>query len=322
MFRLALVAGLGLVACLMTPITRAEGVATCGTASAEGQGLFSCQSSWSYRAVSELSANTLVLTCRQNIAPGNQNMATCAYADQTRYVKWSTLTGTELVGYCAQTPHTPWHACDYPSGKEGWKRASEITSGTPPTTPPPTTPPPSGTGSATLSWSAVTRATDGTTVTITGYRIEYGIGNFNSVANSTSTSITLSNLAAGTWQFRVVAISSGGNSIPSSPVSRVISSGGTTTPPPTTPPPAPAVWSVAANGSSNSRPIYEAVLPAAGTALIRGNQEGTIGVGRTCGSEVFKIGTASYRNVTESEITLSSPTYAGRQHVAVCTQQP
>jgi len=226
------------------------------------------------------------------------------------------------VGYCAQDQMTPWEACDAPNGKEGWLRASDAfgtTTSPPVSEPPASTPPPSGTYSVTLNWSAVTQTVTGTGTTISTYRIEYGIGNFNTIANTASTSITLTNLAAGTWQFRITAISSSdGAGTPSQAVTQTIGStsgGGTTTPPPTT------SWMVARNGTASTRTVYEAVLPSAGTTMVRGNTEGSIAVGRTCGNEVFKQGTDSYREVTEGEVTLASPSYTGRKHVAVCTQQ-
>jgi hypothetical protein len=320
MLRFTVVTVLFLFACLSAPNARAEGVATCGLASAEGQGMFSCSSSWSYRTTAEITATTLVLTCRQQLTPGPQNMADCAYAAQTRYVRRSALTGSELVGYCAQAVHSPWEACDYPSGKEGWRLASDAfgTSASPP--PPPSATPDSPT-SVTISWSPVTSSTDGTAAAISSYRIEYGQGNFATAASTTASSITFSSLASGTWQFRVIAVSSGGSSAPSTPVTRVIGSSSTTTSPPPASPPVAASWLVAPSGSSSTRTVYEAVLPSAGTALVRGNSEGTISVGRTCGAEVFKIGTDSYRDVIEGEVTLASPSYGGRRHVAVCRQQ-
>lgn len=83
--------------------------------------------------------------------------------------------------------------------------------------------------------------------------------------------------------------------------------------------PTPASW-VVAPVSGNSRPVYEAVLNAAGTALVRGNSEGFIASGKTCGEEVFRISTNSYRAITESDAMLASPTYKGRQHVAICVK--
>jgi hypothetical protein len=324
MFRFAVVTVLLVCACLFAPSARANGVATCSSSNVEGLGMFYCSSSWAWMQPTQVSASTLVLTCTQSgTTAGVQNMATCAYAGKTKWVKRSTLTGTELLGYCAQDQITPWEACDAPNGKEGWLKASDAlgttTSPPPASEPPASTPPPSGTYSVTLNWSAVTQTVTGTGTAVSNYRIEYGIGNFNSIANTASTSITLTNLAAGTWQFRITAISSAdGAGTPSSAVTHTVGStggGGTTTPPPAT------SWMVARNGSQSTRTVYEAVLPSAGTTMVRGNTEGTIAVGRSCGNEVFKQGTDSYRDVTEGEVTLASPSYNGRKHVAVCTLQ-
>jgi hypothetical protein len=213
---------LAVFACLTTPPTRAGGVMTCDSAGAEGQGLFACTSAWSYRAVSQVTADTLVLYCRQEQAPGPQNMANCAYANDTSWIRRSTLTAAQLIGYCAQDVYSPWEVCDYPSGKEGWVRASDVLTISNPTLPP-TPPPDTSTSSVTISWSPVSRNTDGTTATPSSYRIEYGQLNFATIANTTASSITFTGLAKGTWQFRIIAVSSGGSSVPSQPVSRVIS---------------------------------------------------------------------------------------------------
>jgi len=317
MYRFTVVAVLLACACLFAPSARANGVATCANSNVEGLGMFYCSSGWVWVQPAGVGASQLVLTCTQSgTTAGVQNMATCAYAGKTKYVKRSALTGSELVGYCAQDQIPSWESCDAPNGKEGWLKASDAF-GTTTTTPPPTsTPPPSGTYSVTLNWTAVTQSTDGTGATISSYRIEYGIGNFNTIANTSSTSITLTNLAAGTWQFRITAISSAGAGTPSNTLTQAVGSSGTTTPPPAT-----TTWMVAPSGTSSTRTVYEAVLPSAGTTLVRGNVEGSIAVGRTCGNEVFKVSTDSYREVTEGEVALASPTYTGRKHVAVCTLQ-
>jgi hypothetical protein len=83
---------------------------------------------------------------------------------------------------------------------------------------------------------------------------------------------------------------------------------------------APSTWRVAPT-SATTRPVYEAVLNAAGSVLVRGNAEGTVPVGTTCGAEVFKISTNSYREIPESSAQLASPTYRGRRHVALCVSQ-
>lgn len=204
----------------------------------------------------------------------------------------------------------------------GTKTAGELLGATP--APPMTSPPTTGTGSLTLNWSTPTTNTDGTALNnLTGYRIEFGpsanLGQTQDVGLVQT--YTLTGLAAGTWYAGIRSLTSASQSTLTSLVSATVSAPAPTpTPTPTpipTPTPTPA-W-VVAPVSSNSRPVYEAVLNAAGTALVRGNTEGQIASGKPCGAEVFKISTNSYRIITESDATLNSPTYKGRQHVAICT---
>lgn len=81
------------------------------------------------------------------------------------------------------------------------------------------------------------------------------------------------------------------------------------------------LWVTAKNGTQLTRPVYEAVLPATGTTLVRGNQEGVAKIGAPCGDEVFKSGTSSYRAIADDDAGLTSPTYRGRKHVAICVLQ-
>jgi hypothetical protein len=75
-------------------------------------------------------------------------------------------------------------------------------------------PPPQG--SALLSWTPVTRTTDGATLTdLGGYNVYYGTSPaaMNSVvvlSDPTQTTYTVANLSAGTWYFAVAAFTSGG----------------------------------------------------------------------------------------------------------------
>lgn len=66
-------------------------------------------------------------------------------------------------------------------------------------------------GSATVTWAPVTRNTDGSAASITGYRVLYGTSQLaltQSVsAPATATSAVINGLAAGTWHFAVQAIS-------------------------------------------------------------------------------------------------------------------
>jgi len=194
------------------------------------------------------------------------------------------------------------------------KTVSQIygTTTTPPPPPPPTTSDPPGT----LIWTTpTTQCADGTPITncaISGYRIEYGQTDFSKavLVDANTLKYTLTGLAVGTWQARVVSISTDSTgkqyfSLPSNSVSFQI----------TTPPPAPVFLTLAG-------PVFEAVLPLTGTALVKGNQEGTIIGGKTCGTEIFLEGTTSYRNILEADAALASPTYRGRQHVAACASVP
>lgn len=79
-----------------------------------------------------------------------------------------------------------------------------------------------------------------------------------------------------------------------------------------------AIW-VVADVTSGSRPVYEPVLDAAGTATVRGTVQGSIAVGKPCTIERYRVGRNSYRTVAEADLTLASPTYRGREHTAICT---
>lgn len=172
--------------------------------------------------------------------------------------------------------------------------------------------PPTGTeftDSGALTWTL--DATDPLRGSLTGFRIEYGLGDAfdQRVVVGSVTSHTIANLTAGTWKFRVVALAGTLESGPSPVATKVIA-----------PPPPPPEWFVAPV-SGDSRPAYEAVLNAAGNALVRGNTEGRIPVGKPCGAEAFRVSANSYRDVNESDVSLGSPTYRGRRHVALCVRR-
>ena len=59
---------------------------------------------------------------------------------------------------------------------------------------------------AVVSWQAVTQNTDGTRAVITGYRVEYGQGNFSHSVVTSAQQVVLSALAPGLWQFRAFAL--------------------------------------------------------------------------------------------------------------------
>lgn len=99
-----------------------------------------------------------------------------------------------------------------------------------PEPPPPPPPPTTGAGSLTLNWTAPTQNVDGTPLTnLTGYRIEYGADDFDTrVTVGPITRYILTDLAAGTWQLRLVSLASTGESLPSNSVSAEVAG-----PPPT-----------------------------------------------------------------------------------------
>jgi len=71
------------------------------------------------------------------------------------------------------------------------------------------------TGSASLSWDAPTTNTDGSALTLSGYRLVYGqsatsMNQTVPITNPGLTSYTVSNLASGTWYFAIYAVSSTG----------------------------------------------------------------------------------------------------------------
>jgi len=346
---------------LMTGLTaprtaHADGVTTCTNSSAMNTSLTSCLSNLVYQPL-PISSTTLVLVCPQGTA-GLQDQSQCPGNI------WKPLSSisdpSKLIGYCAQSQLTPYPACDYPNGKEGYRLYSNIFGTTSSSTPAPPTG--SVTGSAQISWTAPAVDINGNPITVTGYIIRYGTTDFSqSVSVSASTrTYTFQNLAAGSWQFEIIAQDSSGNSQPSSPVKLTISGsqtcgaapatatqtvacpagttgswtqthGWTAAPYPTcwtanswtpTSPPAGSCTTAATTWkTAASETVSEPVLSSTGSTTVLGTAQGTIASGKACGNQVFTVGSNSYRTVSESDVTLNSPTYQGRGHVAICTQQ-
>jgi hypothetical protein len=334
------------------PPAHAAGVTTCTDSSKGNTSVMSCLSALVYAPL-PIAQSTLVLICPQGNA-GLQDQSQCP---GNVWRPLSSVKPSDLIGYCAQAQLTPYTACDYPNGKEGYAVASSIGLGGNPT-------PPVGsaTGAAQISWAAPTNDSAGNPVSITGYLIQYGTTDFAySVSlNASVTTYTFNALAAGTWQFRVIALDAAGQSAPSAPVTLVIAGdtpscgpapatatqaaacptgtagtwtqthGWTAAPYPTcwtanawgpTSAPAGACTTVATTWKTTAaESVFEAVLPVSGTALIQGNNVGTVAADKPCGDEQYKIGTASYRRITDADASLKSPTYAGRINAAVCTQ--
>jgi len=75
---------------------------------------------------------------------------------------------------------------------------------------------PTTSGTATITWLAPTQNTDGTALTnLAGYEVDYGtaanaLDKTLTVANPAQSSLTVSNLASGTWYFAVKAYSNSG----------------------------------------------------------------------------------------------------------------
>lgn len=324
---------------------RADGVTTCTRASEAGQGLLHCLDALVYQSL-PIADSTLVLTCPTGI-PGLQDQAQCF---GNVWKPKSTVLASELVGYCAQALVVPYTVCDYPAGKEGYLLASDVFRAAPvaPSSPFAVQP-------ATITWSPSTLNTDGTAATVTGYRIDYGLGNFANAVSTTATSYTFTALAVGTWQFRVVALSGASQSLPSGVVTLTITASCSALPAvvtrtqtcPTgtsgtwtqshdwTPVAYPTCWSATAwlptappagscpvtgwvVASTGARPAYEQVLAPSGAGLMLGHQDGTVPAGAACGAESFALGTTSYRRINNADVAFASPTYALRAHVAAC----
>lgn len=225
--------------------------------------------------------------------------------------------GTTLAGCAIQQwqPTSYMQSYSWTWTLQGWQRYGSMVF----TTAPAPVPTPTWTGVSTLNWVPPTQYIDGSAlVDLAGYRIRYGtsptaLTQMIQVAGAGVTSYVVPNLAAGTWYFTVSSYTNAGvESDPSNVASVTL----------TAPAPTPVVtWAVAANGTQATRPVYEAVLDAAGTATVRGNVEGTVKIGAPCLAEAFKISTNSYREIAESDVTLASPTYRGRRHTALCSQK-
>jgi hypothetical protein len=161
-----------------------------------------------------------------------------------------------------------------------------------------------GSGAATISWTAPTKNTDGSSLTnLTGYKILYGtsstaLNQSMMVNDPKATSATVPALATGTWYFSVRAVnSSGAESADSNQTSKTISSASaaktvaiTVTPPPTT-----TTLKVVAT------PAYDVLIR--NSVRVLGRQVGTVPIGTTCGS-YYQVGT-NYFKVQTASVNLS-----------------
>lgn len=232
------------------------------------------------------------------------------------WTKFSTLKDTDLVAVSVNAPSPA--VCSV-----GTLVTKASLSGTTPPPPPPPPPVVTGNGTATISWTLPTQNTDGTALTnLAGTEVYAGISgtSMTRVADVPvpGTSYVVTNLVDGLWYFGVAVYRTDGvfSSI-AGPVTLLVSS----TPPPPPPPPPVAVWKVALNGTTTTRPAYELILDATGVNKIRGYQLGTVAVGKSCGDTKLIAGTTEYHSVLESDTVLQSPSYKGRPLVAVCKLQ-
>lgn len=289
-------------------------------------------------------AHAQVVTCSDTTLSGKPvpasapatTLAMCATANQgsattvtTQVVLWCSGGGTPAtaIGSCtaAQWEPVSWMASySWTWTLQGWQRWGSMVFTPPPApTPPPTPTPPVVTpptsavpGQITVTWVPATTNTSGQADPAAGFVVHWGTasGTYTSSAQAaaTATSYVITGLPAGTYYGAVTQTdASGAVSALSSPewviqVSAV----------PTPPTPA-QTWKTAAGEL-----VYEAVLPPSGTALQRGNVEGLIIAGVACSSaEAYNLAGASYHDVPEASASLTSPTYQGREHTAVCTLQ-
>jgi hypothetical protein len=167
-----------------------------------------------------------------------------------------------------------------------------------------------GNGSATISWTAPTKNSNGTSLTdLASYKIVFGnsstsLTKSQSVSDPKATSATVAALATGTWYFAVRAINSKGVESPNSGIAQKSVSSATAakslsisvTPPAPTPPPTTTSLVVAQN------PAYDVVT----TNNVRtlGKQVGWIHTGLPCDS-TYRVGT-NYYKVATSDVHLST----------------
>ncbi len=163
-----------------------------------------------------------------------------------------------------------------------------------------------GNGTASISWVAPTRNSDGSTLTnLASFKVLYGnsAGNLNlsrTINDPTATSTSIGSLGQGTWYFAVRAVSStGAESNNSSTVSKNITGASAAktvaiTITPTTPPPTPTLKTI-------STRVYDVVFQ--NGTRVRGRVVGSITKGRPCDSTYF-VSPAFY-SVNRSDVSIT-----------------
>ncbi len=177
-----------------------------------------------------------------------------------------------------------------------------------------------GGGTATISWTAPTANTDGSSLTdLSGFKVAYGtsstsLGTVQAVNDAKATSATVAALASGTWYFAVRAVTSGGVESANSPVVQktiasasaaktvAITINAATPPPP--PPPATTLK------TTNTR-VYQVVF--VNGVRSRGTQVGTIAIGKPCDPTYQLVSGSSYFAVNKADVKFTQT--ATSQHV-------
>jgi hypothetical protein len=166
-----------------------------------------------------------------------------------------------------------------------------------------------GNGNASLSWTAPTQNTDGSSLTnLKGFKVLYGtsataLNNSQSIDSKTATSATIAALGSGTWYFAVRAVNTAGaESDNSAVVTRTITAATAAktvniTINPTTPPPTTTTWKTIGTRA------YD-VLIRDGIRVV-GRQVGTVPLGTKCQTH-YKVG-ADYYKVDAAFVKVTTP---------------
>jgi hypothetical protein len=183
-----------------------------------------------------------------------------------------------------------------------------------------------GTGSSSVSWTAPTANTDGSTLTnLAGFRVYYGtsstaLSSSTTVSDVTRRSATVSSLAPGTWYFAVRAFNTAGVESANSNVATKTVSGASaartvsitiTSPTPVPPPPTPPTGTL----RTTSVDVYDVLQQSNGTWAPRAIV-GRIALGRTCSTAFTANG--GYYQITKSDVTRNSTSPWSNIFVARC----
>lgn len=248
-------------------------------------------------------AGTINLSANQTTATGSL----------TPVLTWST---TPVATSC--TASGGWSGTKFASGSETLATITANTSYTLTCT--------WGGGSATIGWTAPSQNTDGTSLTnLTGYKVMFGnsstaLSSVQAVNDPKATSATVAALASGTWYFAVRAVNASGvESANSSVVSKTITSASAaktvaiTINAATPPPPPPPTTTL----KTTSTRVYEVVF--VNSVRSRGQQVGTIAIGKPCDPTYQLQSGSSYYAVNKADVKFSK-TAASTHVIARCAK--